>query len=70
MKRPEEAPKMSVLWRPGLLALSDGSVFEGEVLAAPEPGRGPGDGPGRGSEELAPPALPGRPAAKSSSTRS
>jgi carbamoyl-phosphate synthase small subunit len=32
---------MKVVWRPGLLALADGSVFEGEVLAAPWPGPGP-----------------------------
>lgn len=32
---------MKVVWRPGLLALADGSVFEGEVLAEPRPGPGP-----------------------------
>ncbi len=33
---------MSVWWREGLLVLSDGSVFEGEVLAAPVPVPEPG----------------------------
>lgn len=38
---------MSVWWREGLLVLSDGSVFEGEVLAAPVPV--PEPGPARGA---------------------
>ena len=46
------------LWRPGLLALADGSVFEGEVLA-------------RSRARAAPDrqARPGPPPARSSSTR-
>ena len=38
---------VKVVWRQGLLVLADGSVFEGEVLAASQPGPGP-DVPGQG----------------------
>ncbi len=41
---------MKVVWRPGLLALADGSVFEGEVLAEPRLGPArPVPPPGRSS---------------------